>query len=82
MGLLNPMRIHESQEVVGKLPNGKRGLTPGRFSMPARVNGYHAKMLGKQLHLVDKITDVFPISMKKDKRETRPLLNIIVLNIH
>lgn len=76
------MRIHEGEQVIGKLPNGEGSLPSRRFSMPSRVDGDYTEVPGEGLHLMFKIAHIFTVSVKKNQRETASLFNIIVLNIN
>ena len=80
--LCQTLLVHEGQQVVGELGDGKGGGSPGRFSVPPGVHGINGEVPGKFRDLVDEIGAVFSVAVEQQERRTTPLLSVKQFHVH
>ena len=76
------MLIHKLQKIVCKLSYRKGHITPRRPSVSSGIYRIHMILFGKLIYLPSEVITVFSISVKEDKRETPPLFDVKMFNVH
>ena len=82
MCLLNLMIIHETQQVIRKLPYRKRLISSGCFSMSSGIDCIHMIPFGESFHLTLKIIAVLSVAVKENHRLSLSAFYVVVLYIH
>ena len=80
--LLDLMLIHEPQEVISELPDGKRLFTPRRPAVSPGVERVHMIVRRKSVDLALEIAAVLPVPVEQNERFSLPLLYVKMLNVH
>ena len=82
MGFVDVMRVHERQQVIGKLPDGEGGIPPRRFPVAPGVQGIDVILLGEHIDLACEVVAVFTVSVEENQRLSLAFFYVEVLDVH
>ena len=73
--------IHESKKVIRELADGKRHRATGAMPVASGINCVHMKMRRECFGLVNEVSIILAVAVKKEQGEPRAIFRVKQLNV-